>query len=133
MSNNLGNLNDSKIQDGFNKYLSSPEGAEEAAKSMPIVLGNFVQNTEDSFRDLGEQILVSLDGHNALTQQVQQMSQIIKELADYVGYKPQNNQQPQATGQIQPTQPLQSQPSDLGDLGSLLNQLRQGSQQSQQQ
>lgn len=133
MSNNLGNLNDSKIQDGLNKYLSSSEGAEEAAKSMPIVLGNFVQNTQDSFKDLGEQVLVSIDSMDAMSKQMQQMGELIKGLMDHVGYKPQGGQQPQASGQIQPTQPTQPQQSDLGDLGNILNQIRQNSQQSQQQ
>lgn len=134
MGNNMSsNFSNEKLKDSFNEYFSTEEGQEEAAKTLPILLGGSAQSIENSFKDVQQKVTVALSGIKSTSEQIERHSELLKQIIDHIGLNLNQQSEPQASGQIQPTQPTQPQQSDLGDLGNILNQIRQNSQQSQQQ
>lgn len=127
------NFSNEKLKDSFNEYFSTEEGQEEAAKTLPILLGGSAQSIENSFKDIQQKVTVALSGITSTSKQIEKHSELLKQIMDHIGLSSNQQSEPQASGQIQPSQSSQAPQSDLSDLGNLLEQLRQGSQQQKQQ
>lgn len=120
MSNS--NIDSNRFNKNLNEYLTTEEGIQESAKVLPILMGGFINNTEENFSQISQQLLVALNAVNDLVGKAQESEERFSNIENKLGIY--NSPQPQATGTINPSQPAQPQ-GELNELSNLLGQLKQ--------